>query len=197
MSRASMTKWLRGYEEERFREGGRWGEEHIGWKSSKFDWDSKDWENIRNVIIPELDGMTVYQAIASLRKSWKHLKSLRGGYDADLAYRINRYQFHLGIDLTPFDNSPYPIEFIRQQLALEEESGEQTSAEEIELKFEEEQARREDLVDMGLAEETEEQIEDEDPEYAILRREEKIAEAEARGELVETEQEEKDVWDDW
>jgi hypothetical protein len=138
-----MDKWL--YDYERRRTG---KDEHVGWTSSRYDLESKDWDNIREIFIPELQ-MTFGQASSALKRSWYAYRRSRkegSGYNNDLAWRINRIQHYLGIPLTEFQDGP-DLNWIKQQLNAEEESGEEVSAEEIQLRKEE---MDEELAAWGL-----------------------------------------------
>src|SRR5215467_13763463 len=74
-----------------------------------------------------------------------------------------------GIEMTEFRDGP-PIEWIAQQLDLEEGIGVEPSSEDLELKFEEVQDQRD-----WLSDDENEGSEPEDPEYAQLREEEQQA----------------------
>jgi len=137
--------------------------------------------------VPEL-GCSFGAACESLRKNWYKFKAQKSEGDRgwDTILRINRIQRALGLEpLTEFRDGP-PIEWVIQQLNLEE-GFEQSSGEELELKFEEE--------NQDLAE-----IEGEDPEYAQLRAEERESALEDAGiDPYESEQEkqERKEQSDW
>ena len=73
--------------------------------------------------------------------------------------------------MTEFRDGP-PIEWIAQQLDLEEGTGVEPSSEDLELKFEEDQDQRD-----WLSDDENEGSEPEDPEYAQLRQEEQQVKA--------------------
>lgn len=157
-------RWLREYENRRLGRG-RASDGQFGWTSSRYDLESKDWDNIRDIFIPQLE-MTFGQACSALKRSWYAYKMSRkevGGYNNDLAWRINRIQHYLGIPLTEFSEGLDP-NWVKQQLNAEEQAGEEVHAEELELRYEEDQDRSWNDSETS---------ESEDPEYAQLREEEK------------------------
>src|SRR5215831_3559653 len=137
---SDMSRWLNNYEHERtslFNDGPT-----IGWTSSRYNLEDKDWDNIREIFIEPLD-MTFKQAFSALKRSWFAYKRSRKegvGYNSELGWRINRIQYYLGIPLTEFNDGP-PINFVKQQLALEEGTGIQQTSEDLELKLEESENR--------------------------------------------------------
>jgi len=78
----------------------------------------------------------------------------------------------LGIPLTEFRDGP-DLSWVKQQLDLEEGTGVESSSEDLELRYEEE---NQDRPWTDGTEEMLETDEPEDPEYAILRQEEREAE---------------------
>ncbi len=179
MKNDSMLRWIKSYESRRTSRGrGRYqktrkavirGLEINGERifSNKFDWWSKDWFTIRDTPIPELDGRTMGQICHALISTWRNYKmSLQeGGHNAEAAYRINQYEFFLGVEpLTEFREAPEGWNaWVKHQLRLESGDNfvEPITSDEAELKFEEEISRREDLENMGLADPQEEMIEEE------------------------------------
>jgi hypothetical protein len=175
-----MDKWIRSYENRRIGGNG----DKIGWTSSRYDLESKDWDSIRDMIIPELiderkgEPLTFSQACSALRNSWKAFKISKrrwGAHDAALSYRINRIAYFLGIPLVQFEEGP-PISWFQEQFQLEEKSGEQLSEEEAQAKFEEDQEDK-PTYDIWEVEEDESDVgtlnEPEDPLYKTLREEER------------------------
>jgi hypothetical protein len=102
-----MDRWIRAYENERL--GGK-----VGWTSSRYDLESKDWDSIRDMSIDGLidertgEPLKFFQACSALRRSWKAFKKShrQSGYDSELGYRINRIAYFLGIPLVQFENGP-------------------------------------------------------------------------------------------
>ena len=166
---SDMSRWLNNYEHERtslFNDGPT-----IGWTSSRYNLEDKDWDNIREIFIEPLD-MTFKQAFSALKRSWFAYKRSRKegvGYNSELGWRINRIQYYLGIPLTEFDGG-LPINFVKQQLALEEGTGIQQTSEDLEIKLEEESENRLLWIEN---EQSENNGEPEDPLYAQLRQEER------------------------
>jgi hypothetical protein len=103
------------------------------------------------------------------------------GHNSELSWRINRIQYYLGIPLTGWETGP-SVDWVIEQLSLEEATGEGITAEEMELKHEEDLDRQEQMrssdLDWGIDPEDEGEYEPEDPLYAQLRREEKEFEKE-------------------
>jgi hypothetical protein len=173
-----MDRWIRRYDQQRV-------DGKIGWTSTRFDLENKDWNSIRAMevvgLIDERTGETLKfkQACSALRKSCKAFKKSHRqyGYDSELGYRINRIAYFLGLPLVEFENGP-SIEWFEEQFRLEEETGEQLSVEEAQAKFEEEEAQ-ENRFDYGVweIEDDDSEIgtldEMEDPLYKTLREEEK------------------------
>lgn len=128
------------------------------------------WDEIRELAIPELN-CRFGGACMALKKQWYHYKRLKkeGDRGWDIILRINKIQRALGIEMTEFRDGP-PIEWIAQQLDLEEGTGVEPSSEDLELKFEEDQDQRD-----WLSDDENEGSEPEDPEYAQLRQEEQQA----------------------
>src|SRR5215467_12291360 len=172
----NMSKWLQAYEHKRT------SSPALGWTSSRFDLESKDWNSIKEIFIPELE-MTFAQACSALKRSWFAYKMSRKqdvGHNSELSWRINRIQYYLGIPLTECETGP-SVEWVIEQLSLEEATGEGITAEEMELRHEEDLDRQEQMrssdLDWGIDHEGE--YEPEDPLYAQLRREEKEVEKES------------------
>jgi len=178
----NMSKWLQAYEHKRT--SSFENEPALGWTSSRFDLESKDWNNIKEIFIPELE-MTFAQACSALKRSWFAYKMSRKqgvGHNSELSWRINRIQYYLGIPLTEWETGP-SVDWVIEQLSLEEATGEGVTAEEMELKHEEDLDRLEQSSDLDWGidpeDEGEGEYEPEDPLYAQLRREEKEDEKES------------------
>jgi hypothetical protein len=145
MSDRDFAKWIRDYDNLRLGSGRR-----LGWHSTKFDLESKDWDAIKEEQVPELD-CTFAQACNYLRKSWKRFKRLRretGDRGWDIILTINRILDALGLELIEFRNGP-EISWIRHQLQMEKVVGvqQEQSSEDIEVKYEEYLDRRDDSSD--------------------------------------------------
>ena len=159
------------------------------WHSSKYSLEDLSWDEIRNLPVPEL-GCSFGGACESLRKNWYKFKAQKreGDRGWDTILRINRIQRALGLEpLTEFSDGP-PIEWVIQQLDLEE--GFEQSGEELELRYEED--------NQDLSEPSE--IEGEDPEYAQLRKEEResaLADAGIDPYESEEEKQERKEQSDW
>jgi hypothetical protein len=77
-----MDRWLRAYDNRRV-------DGKVGWTSSRYDLESKDWDSIRDMpiegLVDERTGETLSykQACSALRKSWKAWKisKRKWGYD--------------------------------------------------------------------------------------------------------------------
>ncbi|MGC2572216.1 MAG: hypothetical protein WA364_11950 [Candidatus Nitrosopolaris sp.] len=160
------------------------------WHSSKYDLENMSWDEIRGISIPELR-MTWGSACEAMRKSWFHYKMLKreGDKGWDIILRINRIQRGLGLEMTEFRDGP-DLSWVKQQLDLEEGTGVESSSEDLELRYEEENQ------DRPWTDGTEETDEPEDPEYAILRQEEREAALADVGLYPGQEMEEKEN-DDW
>jgi hypothetical protein len=169
-----MDRWIRQYEQQRLGD-------KVGWTSSRYDLESKDWNSIRDMpiegLVDERTGETLSfkQACSALRKSWKAWKisHRQYGYDSELGYRINRICYFLGLPLVEFENGP-SVEWFEKQFRLEEETGERLSADEVQAKLEEDQENRSDY---GIWDEDDDSkvgtlTEPEDPLYSKLREEE-------------------------
>src|SRR5215831_4486771 len=180
----NMSKWLQAYEHKRT--SSFESEPALGWTSSRFDLQSKDWNNIKEIFIPELE-MTFAQACSASKRSWFAYKMSRKqgvGHNSELSWRINRIQYYLGIPLTEWETGP-SVDWVIEQLSLEEATGEGVTAEEMELKHEEDLDRQEQMrssdLDWGI--DPEDEGEPEDPRYAQLRREEKEVEKEKESDI--------------
>jgi hypothetical protein len=166
---------------------------HSAWHSTKYDLDNMDWNEIREIYLPEIQ-MSWGSACEAMRKSWFSYKMSKreGDRGWDIILRINRIQKALGIELTEFRDGP-DIEWVRTQLDLEEGTGVEPTSEDLELKFEEDHVESEDTWDNSVMSETS-KIEGEDALYAQLRREER-SEALADVGIYESEsKEEKNEW---
>ena len=164
-----MTRWLRAYEQRRT-DPDRQFRIPSSWNSSRYDLENMDWDSIRNLPVPELN-CNFGVACEIMRKSWYHYKRLRkeGDRGWDIILRINKVQRALGIPLTEFRDGP-DLSWVKQQLDLEEGTGVEPSSEDLELRYEEE---NQDRPWTDGTEEMLETDEPEDPEYAILRQEER------------------------
>ena len=142
------------------------------WHSTKYDIEGMDWNELRGLYIPELQ-MCWGPACEAMRKSWFHYKMLKreGDKGWDIILRINKLQRGLGIPMTEFRDGP-DLDWVKQQLDLEEGTGVEPSSEDLELRYEEE---NQDRPWTDGSEEMLETDEPEDPEYAILRQEEREA----------------------
>src|SRR5215831_18164441 len=110
-----------------------------------------------------------------MRKSWFHYKMLKREVDKgwDIILRINRIQRGLGLEMMEFRDGP-DLDWVKQQLDLEEGTGVEPSSEELEVKYEEYQdIRQQEGIWNDLEEEPGEPWED--PLYATLRAEEREA----------------------
>jgi len=139
-----MTRWLKSYERIRTDPDSEF-RIPANWHSTRYPLEDMDWDSIREIDIPQL-GMNWGKCCESIRKTWYAYKRSKaeGETRSDLAYRINRIQYYLGIPLTEFDS--LDTDWVRHQLETEEESGEgELSAEEIDL-------RREEDDDWGIGE---------------------------------------------
>ncbi len=147
MGSRDIPKWLYDIEREKS------GTTRLGWHSTKFDLESKDWDTIREEYVPELD-CTFAQACNYLRKSWRLYKwgKKEGGNCWDRILTINRILKALGLELIEFHNGP-SIEWIEHELVLEEVTGvpEQQSSEEVEEKYQQYSDYQQDLVDIELS----------------------------------------------
>ena len=162
-----FQKWLRDYEERRTNPDIEF-RMPSAWHSTKYDLESMSWNEIREIYLPEIQ-MTWGVACEAMRKSWFSYKMSKreGDRGWDIILRINRIQRALGIKMTEFRDGP-DIEWVKQQLDLEEGTGVEPTSEDLELKFEEDH----DQENIWDGSETSE-IEGEDPLYAQLRREER------------------------
>jgi len=172
-----FTKWLRDYDSRRT-DPDRQFRMPSSWHSSNYDIENMDWNELRDLYIPELQ-MCWGPACEAMRKSWFHYKMLKkeGDRGWDIILRINRIQRGLGLEMTEFRDGP-DLSWVKQQLDLGEGTGvgstleelEDSSSEDLELRYEEENQ------DRPWTDGTEEMLETgEDPEYAILRQEEREA----------------------
>lgn len=120
-----MEKWLASYERRR---RSRNPKEPNGWISCKYDLHGH-WREVQQTCVPELQ-MNVGQSISALRKSWRAYKiaGRNGEPRKDLAYRINHIEDSLGLEKFQFE-----------ELAERGIYNEEPSAEEAQLRREEEQ----------------------------------------------------------
>ena len=120
-----MEKWLASYERRR-RSRNPMGPN--GWISSKYDLRGH-WREVQQTWVPELQ-TNVGQSISALRKSWRAYKiaGRNGEPRKDLAYRINHIEDSLGLEKFHFE-----------ELAEMGIYNEEPSAEEAQLRREEEQ----------------------------------------------------------
>jgi hypothetical protein len=137
-----INRWIRHYDAIRTNPDGV-PNQNEGWISSKYPIEGMHWSEIADIFLPEL-GIKWGAACSSLKKSWwsyKMSKKYGSGLDSrrDLAYRINKIQYSMGIPLTQFEEleglnlaeSEFESE---EQLSLD---GEEWTREEIELRKEE------------------------------------------------------------
>ena len=189
-----FTKWLRDYESRRT-DPDRQFRIPSSWHSTKYPLEDLSWDEIRNLPVPEMQ-CSFGEACEAMRKSWFHYKMLKkeGDRGWDIILRINKIQRSFGIPLTEFRDGP-DINWVKQQLDLEEGTGVEPTSEDLELRYEEEQGeaagtgemmseeeiqlRHEEEQDrlwgnenQGSGQEGEEGYEQEDPLYDTLRREE-------------------------
>jgi hypothetical protein len=137
-----MDRWIRNYDNQRV-------DGKVGWTSSRYDLESKDWDSIRDMSIEGLvdtrtgETLTFKQCCSALRNSWKSFKKSHRewGYDAELGYRINRIAYFLGLPLVEFEEGP-SLEWFESQFRMEEEAGERLSVDEVQAKLEEDQENK-------------------------------------------------------
>lgn len=183
-----FQKWLRDYEERRTNPD-REFRMPSAWHSTKYDLENMDWNQIREIYLPEIQ-MSWGSACEAMRKSWFSYKMSKkeGDRGWDIILRINKIQRALGIPLTEFRDGP-DLSWIKQQLDLEEGTGVEPTSEDLELKFEEDHDRENIWENSEMSE-----IEGEEPLCAQLRREER---AEALADVGVNESEEEETNDEW
>jgi hypothetical protein len=119
-----MQKWLMNYERLRHSK-----EPNESWISSKYDIEGMPWQELQQLYLPELK-MCWGPACSALKKSWREYKiaGRNGEPRGDIAWRINRIQSAMGIEKSQFPE----LEGMN-----DEESEEELTDEEIQLRREE------------------------------------------------------------
>lgn len=133
-----MHKWLENYERTRHtREP--WTKEM--WISSKYDFQSMDWQDLQNLYLPEIR-MRFGPACNKLKKLWIDYKSARKlglSGSSQTAWEINRIQRSMGVEVTRFDELEAMGEYENEDQDQEQlGSDEEWSIEDLQLKQEEE-----------------------------------------------------------
>jgi hypothetical protein len=137
----SMQRWLRNYERIRTEGLDRQFKMPSSWHSTKYPLETMTWDEIREIYVPEMQ-MTFGKCCESIRKSWYHYKMARKEGDKawDIILRIARIERALGLEMIQFRDGP-PVEWVKQQLDMEEGTGVESSSEDLELKYEENQGQ--------------------------------------------------------
>jgi hypothetical protein len=133
-----MQRWLRHYERIRTEGLDRQFKMPCSWHSTKYPLETMTWDEIREIYVPEMQ-MTFGKCCESMRKSWYHYKMARKEGDKawDIILRIAKIERALGLEMIEFRDGP-PVEWVKQQLDMEEGTGVESSSEDLELKYEEE-----------------------------------------------------------
>jgi hypothetical protein len=127
---SQMRRWLQRNENSRHNFG-QHGQPSEFWRSSKYDTQNLSWKELSEIDVDDL-GMTFGAAINSLKKLWFSYKMSRKsgtGYRADIAWKINEVKSALGLPKSHFP---------------ELEGMEEESAEEAQLRAEEEQENQQE-----------------------------------------------------
>jgi hypothetical protein len=167
ISMKGMQKWIEDYEKRRHSK-----QPNESWVSSKYPIEGMHWTELQQLYLPELK-MCWGPACNSLKKLWKSYKiaGRNGEPRGDIAWRINRIQSATGIEKSQFPE----LEGMN-----DEESEEELTDEEIQLRREEkEESGGEWNLNFGTSEKRSELYTEEwSEEDKQLRREEREAEEE-------------------
>ncbi len=162
-----MQLWLRDYERSRHSK-----QPNESWISSKYDIQGLPWQELQQIYLPEL-GMCWGPACYLLKKLWKCYKiaGRNGEPRGDIAWKINRIQSSMGIEMSQFPELEGLNDFEEYQ-DRDQDLGKRMTDEEIQLKREE----MEDSDNLSWGEKPEKTFSEDWSEEDEKLRQEEIAE---------------------